>query len=124
MAFRKTLFEMRKGSEMHASGSWKATKNEDLLIKVIGLVFSVSVIAVLLSSFLHITAVLIPSVICLAVSFAGLFVVMFGLVFIKSRKEPMEKHYYSVDHKYNGITGEPDDNTHEISKEEFFSGKN
>ena len=123
MTFRKTLFEMRKGKQMHASGSWKVTKNEDLIIKVIGLFFSVSVIAVLLSSFLKNTAILIPAIICLAVSFVGLFVVLFGLVYLKSRKEPMEKHYYSVDYKYNGISGEQIDNGREISKEEFFGEK-
>ena len=31
---------------------------------------------------------------------------MFGIVFLKSRKEPMEKHYYSVDYRYNGLTDE------------------
>ena len=120
MAYRKTLFEFRKGREMHASGTWKATKKEDLIIKSAGLFFSLSVIAVLLSSILQIKAILIPSIICCAVSFAGLFAVMFGIVFLKARKEPMDKHYYSVDYRYNGIKDEQIDNGYEISKEEFY----
>ena len=39
---------------------------------------------------------------------------------MKARKEPLDKHYYDVDHKYNGITGEGSDDTREISKEEFY----
>ena len=85
--------------------------------------FSVSVIAVLVSAFLHIEAILIPSILCLALSFAGMFVVLFGLVYLKSRKEPMEKHYYSVDYKYDGIKDESEDNGHEISQEEFYGKK-
>ena len=80
-------------------------------------------IAVLLSSILRITAILIPSIICCAVSFVGMFVVMFGIIFLKSRKEPMEKHYYSVDYRYNGLTDEQTDNGYEISKEEFYGKK-
>ena len=120
MRYRKTLFEIQKGRRMHASGTWKATKKEDLLVKSVGLFFTLSVIAVLLSSFLKIKAVLIPSIICCAVSFVGMFAVMFGIVFLKSREKPMEKHYYSVDYKYNGIKDEESDNGYEISKEEFY----
>ena len=121
MPYRKTLFEMQKGKRMHATGTWKATKKEDLLIKSVGALFTLSVIAVLLSSFLHIKAILIPSIICCAVSFVGLFVAMFGIVFLKNREKPMEKHYYSVDYKYNGITDEQIDNGYEITKEEFYN---
>ena len=52
-----------------------------------------------------------------------MFVVLFGLVFKKSRKEPMEAHYYDVDYRYNGISGETEDETVEISKDEFLYGK-
>ena len=120
MRYRKTLFEIQKGRRMHASGTWKATKKEDLLVKSVGLFFTLSVIAVLLSSFLKIKAFLILSIICCAVSFVGMFAVMFGIVFLKSREKPMEKHYYSVDYRYNGLTDEQTDNGYEISKEEFY----
>ena len=123
MAYRKTLFEFRKGREMHAAGTWKATKKEDLIIKSAGLFFSLSVIAVLLSSILQIKAILIPAIICCAVFFVGMFAVMFGIVFLKARKEPMDKHYYSVDYRYNGIKDEQIDNGYEISKEEFYGRK-
>ncbi len=120
MAFRKTLLERRKGRQMHASGTWKTTRREDLIIKGTGLFFAASVITVLVSSFLHITALLVPAVICLDISFIGMFVVLFGIAFLKARKEPMEKHYYTVDYRYNGITGEAEDNGREISREEFL----
>ena len=34
----------------------------------------------------------------------------------------METHYYDVDYRYNGITGETEDKTLEISKDEFLHG--
>ena len=119
MAIRKSLFEVQKGKQMRASGSWKVTRQEDLLIKAVGFIFAASVIVFLLSSFLEIRPLLLPSLIYLIVSFMGMFVVLFGLVYRKSRKEPMEKHYYDVDYRYDGIRNEVNDRTREISKEEF-----
>ena len=123
MKLRKTLYEMNKGKQMHEQGYYQATKTEDFLVKAVGLFFTLSVIMTLLSSFLDLNMILIPSVICLIVSFIGMFVVMFGIVFLKSRKEPLEKHYYDVDYRYDGVKGEVDDKSHEISKEEFFGKK-
>ena len=120
MAYRKTLFEKRKGRHMEASGTWKATRQEDLLIKAVGLFFTVSVLAVLISSFFRISALLVPAIICLVISFIGMFAVMFGIVFLKARKEPMEKHYYADDYTYNGISRNASDNGREISREEFL----
>ena len=120
---RKTLFEYRKGKEMHASGSWSTTGAERKLIHVVSAFFAVSVIAVLISPLVRKGWFSAVSIICCAVSFIGMFVVLFGLVFIKARKEPMETHYYDVDYRYNGIKGEVTDNTVEISKEEFLHGK-
>ena len=123
MAFRKTLYEFQKGKRMDASGSWKTTPREEVIIKVVAAFFALSVIAELLVTFLGINSLVLPVTICLAVSFIGMFVVMFGMVYLKSRKEPMEKHYYDVDYKYNGIKGETKDNTREISEEEFHKKK-
>ena len=120
MAYKKTLFEMQKGKQMQASGTWKATKAEDIAVKIVAAFFTVSVLAVLVSAFLGIKLILIPAIICLAVSFVGMFVVMFGIVFLKARKAPMEKHYYSVDYKYDGIKDELTDHGREISRDEFF----
>ena len=120
MAFRKTLYEMQKGKQMHMSGTWKATRTEDLIVKISGAFFAISVIALLLSSFLQIEVLFLPALICTIVSFIGMFVVMFGIVFLKAQKEPMAKHYYDVDYRYNGIKGESKDNTREISKNEFY----
>ena len=39
MAYRKTLFETFKGKRMHAEGTWKTTKSEDLLIKGVAVFF-------------------------------------------------------------------------------------
>jgi len=120
---RKTLYEYQKGKQMHASGSWSVTSAERRLINAVAVFFSVSVIAVLVSGFVHRKWFLIASLICCAISFVLMFVVMFGLVFKKSRKEPMEAHYYDVDYRYNGISGETKDETVEISKDEFLYGK-
>ena len=114
---------MQKRKQMHAQGSWKATKSEDLLVKGMAVFFAFSVIATLLSSFLGIGAMMIPSAVCLVISFIGMFIVMFGIVFMKSRKEPLEKHYYDVDCRYDGIKGEVNDKSREISKEELFGKK-
>ena len=108
---------------MHASGSWRVTSAERRLIYAVAVFFAASVIAVLVSGFVHRRWVLIASIICCAISFVLMFVVLFGLVFKKSRKEPMETHYYDVDYRYNGISGKTEDKTVEISKDEFLHGK-
>ena len=108
---------------MKASGSWSVTSAERRLINTVAIFFTVSVIAVLASPFIHRSWFLIASIICCAISFILMFVVLFGLVFRKSREKPMETHYYDVDYRYNGITGEKDDQTREISKDEFLHGK-
>ena len=108
---------------MHMSGSWKATRTEDLIVKITGAFFALSVLTFLLSTIVQIRFLYFPSLICVIVSFICMFVVMFGIVFLKAIKEPMEKHYYDVDYRYNGIKGEIDDNTKEISKEEFYGKK-
>ncbi|MBR4462610.1 MAG: hypothetical protein IKS51_08535 [Erysipelotrichaceae bacterium] len=123
MAFRKTLYEVQKGKQTHASGTWKATKTEDLIVKVTAVFFTVSVVMELIAAFFHIRSLILPVTICLVLSFIGLFVVMFGIVYLKSGKEPMEKHYYDVDYKYDGIKGEISDSTKEITKEEFYGNK-
>ena len=117
---KKTLFEFRKGKQMQASGSWRVTSGERRLINAVSVFFTVSVIAVLISAFARKGWFLAVSIVCCAVSFILMFVVMFGLVFKKARKEPMETHYYDVDYRYNGITGETEDKTVEISKDEFL----
>ena len=119
---RKTLFERRKGKEMHASGSWRVTATEQKLINAVAVFFTISVIAVLVSAFVQKKWFLIASIICCAVAFVSMFVVLFGLVIRKSRQQPMETHYYDVDYRYNGFNGETDDKTREISKEEFVHG--
>lgn len=123
MAFRKSLYEVQKGKQMHASGSWKATPTEDLIIKAMGAFFALSVIAELIATIFQIRPLILPATVCLVISFIGMFVVLFGIVYLKSRKEPMEKHYYDVDYKYNGFKNEISDNTREISKDEFYSKK-
>ena len=120
---RKTLYERRKGKQMHASGTWSVTPGEQKLVNAVAVFFAVSVIAVLISAFVRQRWFLIASVICCAISFILIFVVLFGLVFKKSKEKPMETHYYDVDYRYNGISGQTEDNTVEISKYEFLHGK-
>ena len=112
---KKTLYEHKKGKQMKASGSWSVTSAERRLINTVAVFFVISVIAVLASPFIHRSWFLITSIIC--------FVVLFGLVFKKSREKPMETHYYDVDYRYNGITDEKVDRKTEISKDEFLHGK-
>lgn len=119
---RKILYERRKGKQMHASGSWKASAAEQKLINAVTVFFTVSVLAVLISSLLQKKWFMIISIICCAVAFISMFAVLFGLVFKKSRQQPMETHYYDVDYRYNALKGETDDRTREISKEEFLHG--
>lgn len=119
---RKTLYSRQKGKQMHASGSWKVTKGEQKLVNAVAVFFAISVIAVLASAFVQKRWFLIASIVCCAVAFISMFVVLFGLVFRKSRLQPMETHYYDVDYRYNALKGETDDDTREISKEEFFHG--
>ncbi|MCR5066514.1 MAG: hypothetical protein K6A14_00445 [Erysipelotrichaceae bacterium] len=122
-SWEKSLYERRKGKRMEASGTWKATRQEDLLVKGVGLFFAVSVITTLIATFFRITALVTPAIICLVFSFISMFVVLFGLAYLKSREQPMEKHYYSDDYEYKGLSGEVTDNGREITREEFY-GKN
>ena len=119
---RKTLYERQKGRQMRASGSWKATQGEQRLVNAVAVFFAVSVMAVLASPFIHKKWFLILSVACCVVAFISMFVVMFGIVIRKNRQEPMETHYFDVDYRYDGIKGETDDKTREITKEEFLYG--
>ena len=120
---RKTLYEYQKGKQMHASGSWSVTSAERRLINAVAVFFTISVIAVLASGFVHRRWFLIASIVCCALSFVLMFAVLFGLVFKKSRKEPVEVHYYDVEYRYNGISGKTEDETVEISKDGFLHGK-
>ena len=120
---RKTIYERRKGKQMHASESWSVTSAERRLINAVAIFFAASVIAVLVSGFVHKGWFLTASIICCATSFILMFAVLFVLVFKKSREKPMETHYYDVDYRYNGITGQTGDRTMEISKDEFLYGK-
>lgn len=119
---RKTLYNRQIGKQMHASGSWKATRGEQRLVNAVAVFFAVSVIAVLATPLVQKKWFLILSVVCCAVAFISMFAILFGIVIRKNRQEPVEKHYYDVDYRYNGIKGETDDKTREITKEEFLHG--
>lgn len=119
---RKTLYERQIGKQMHTSGSWKATRGEQRLVNTVAVFFAISVIAVLASPLVQKKWFLILSVVCCAVAFISMFAVLFGIVIRKNRQEPMETHYYDVDYRYDGIKGETEDKTREITKEEFLYG--
>ena len=120
---KKTLFEHWNGRQMHASGSWKTTKAEQMLIHSVGIFFVVSVIAVLVSPLIQINWFLIAYIVCCVLAFVMMFLVLFGIVFKKSKSQTFEKRYYDVDFTYNGITGKTENKFMEISKEEFLSGQ-
>ena len=117
---RKTLYTRQKGKQMHASGTWKTTPGERKLVNAVAVFFAVSVIAVLVSPLVQKRWFLIAAVVCCVVAFISMFAVLFGLVFRKSRQQPMKTHYYDVDYRYNALKGETDDQTREITKEEFM----
>ena len=119
---KKTLYEHQEGKQMHASGQWSLTKAEQRLIYAVGAIFALSVICVLGGAYAGKSRFLTVSIVCCVISFIALFALLFAVVIRKSKKQPMEKHYYDVDYTYNGITGETDDKTREISREEFRPG--
>ncbi len=116
---KKTLFERRVGKEFHAEGTYKATPQEDRTIKILACLFAVfCVLAIVSPFFLSARLTILFFILTFVFAFAmGGY--MFYLVWKKSRQDPMEKHYYNVDYKYNGITGETEDKTREITREEF-----
>ena len=107
---------------MHASGSWEATPGEKKTIELLGGIFAFCAVAALVTSLpfgIHLERF---SLIFFILTFVFGFAMggyMFYVVWKKNKEQPMEKHYYNVNYKYNGITGEVDDKTEEISKEEF-----
>jgi len=112
------LYEKRKGKEMHMSGSWKADDGEQKLVTGIAVWFAVSVVLVLVSSFVGNKGFKVFSVVSCGLSFVSVFAVLWGIVYFKNKKEPMEKHYYDVDYEYSIKDGVRDD-TKVISKEDF-----
>ncbi|MBR3228383.1 MAG: hypothetical protein IKF68_07565 [Erysipelotrichaceae bacterium] len=115
---KKTLYEVKKGKQMQASGSWKVSKKEDITIKVIGSLFAIHILAAIFLAFIHSP----HYVLFFILTFVWMFIMMgymFYVVYKKNKEKPMDIHYYDVDYKYNGIKGEVTDNTKEISEEEF-----
>lgn len=121
---KKTLFEMQKGKQMHASGSWGTTQGERMIINILAIAFAACcLIAVFLPIF---SGMRYPqlSILFFVLTFVFAFAMggyLFYLVYKKNKEKPMEEHYYSVDYKYNGITDKTEDRTQEISKDEFFN---
>ena len=109
---------------MYASGSWRLTKREKILVYVACAFFAISATAVLIISVIDIRmgikGVLIPSIVCLVISVLSLFCVLFGLVHKKHKENPMDAHYYDIDYSYSAKNGEVIDRTQEVSKEVFF----
>ncbi|MBR0342669.1 MAG: hypothetical protein IJH64_10595 [Oscillospiraceae bacterium] len=117
---KKTLYERKVGKEFRATGTYKATPQEDLTIKILGGLFAGCCIMALFFSFFFSARIAVLFFILTFVFAFAMGGYMFYVVWKKSRQEPMEKHYYDVNYKYNGITGETDDRTREITKEEFL----
>ena len=113
---RITLYSRQKGKQMYASGSWRLTKREKILVYIACAFFAISVIDIRMG----IKGGLIPSIVCLVISVLSLFCVLFGLVHKKHKENPMDAHYYDIDYSYSARNGEVIDRTQEVSKEEFF----
>ena len=117
------LYERRKGKELHASGSWKATEGEKRIIESFGYMAFFGIFIGLIMLFIFpgkLASIILAIGIIGAV---GTFVSLFAIVLHKHKQEPMEAHYYDTDYKYNAFTKEETDRSKEITKEEFFGKK-
>ena len=121
---KKTLYEFRKGKEMHASGSWELNESEKRIIHVTGGLFAACGILAIISivtPFWYLSGLFFTLTFVFAFAMGGS---MFYLVWKKNKEKPIEKTYTEVDYTYNGITGEVRDNSREITKDEFHSRQN
>ena len=117
------LYERRKGKHLQASGSWQTTKSERRLIETFGYMFFFGVFIGLIMLFIfpgRLAYIIMGIGIIGAI---GTFVSLFAIVFKKHKQDPMEVHYYDTDYKYNVFTKEEEDNSKEITKEEFNNNK-
>ena len=81
------------------------------------------VLAVVSIQFLYIpTAYKIVAFVLGNILFIGSVAIFVLIVALRhNKKDPAEMHYYDVDYEYSRFTDEINDNTKEITKEEFYS---
>ena len=117
------LYERRKGKEFHASGSWKATKGEKILVEIFGGMFFFGIFIGLFMLLIHPGTLAFIVLGVGVIGAIGVFVSLFAIVLHKHKEQPMETHYYNTDYQYNAFKGQVTDNTREITKEEFYGKK-
>ena len=117
------LYERRKGKEFHASGSWKATKGEKILVEIFGGMFFFGIFIGLFMLLIHPGTLAFIVLGVGVIGAIGVFVSLFAIVLQKHKEQPMETPYYNTDYKYNAFKGQVTDNTREITKEEFYGKK-
>ena len=117
------LYERRKGKEFHASGSWKATEGEKILVEIFGGMFFFGIFIGLFMLLIHPGTLAFIVLGVGVIGAIGVFVSLFAIVLHKHKEQPMETHYYNPDYQYNAFKGQVTDNTREITKEEFYGKK-
>ena len=117
------LYERRKGKEFHASGSWKATKDEKILVEIFGGMFFFGIFIGLFMLLIHPGTFAFIVLGVGVIGAIGVFVSLFAIVLHKHKEQPMETHYYNTDYQYNAFKEQVTDNTREITKEEFYGKK-
>ncbi len=117
------LYERRKGKEFHASGSWKATKGEKILVEIFGGMFFFGIFIGLFMLLIHPGTLAFIVLGVGVIGAIGVFVSLFAIVLHKHKEQSMETHYYNTDYQYNAFKGQVTDNTREITKEEFYGKK-
>ena len=117
------LYERRKGKEFHASGSWKATKGEKILVEIFGGMFFFGIFIGLFMLLIHPGTLAFIVLGVGVIGAIGVFVSLFAIVLHKHKEQPMETHYYNTDYQYNAFKEQVTDNTREITKEEFYGKK-
>ena len=117
------VYEKYKGKEAHASKEWAMTKGEKTALIVFMAVLFLFVLAVIVLQFLPITTLLkiLAFILCIIVFFVGTGLFVLIIVLRHNKKDPAEMHYFDVDYEYNRFKNEVNDNTKEITKEDFYS---
>ena len=117
------VYEKYKGKEAHAEKEWLMTKGEKAAMIVLMVLLMLMVLAVVGIQFLYIpTAYKIVAFVLGNILFIGSVAIFVLIVALRhNKKDPAEMHYYDVDYEYSRFTDEINDNTKEITKEEFYS---
>ena len=117
------VYEKYKGKEAHAEKEWLMTKGERAAMIVLMVLMALLILAVVVIQFLYISSALkiLAFVFGNIIFIAGIAIFILVVALRHNKKDPAEMHYYDVDYEYSRFTDEVNDNSKEITKEEFYS---